>query len=278
MHAKSFLLTGASLLLFAVKSHGQWAVIDAAQIAQNETNQAMNYVNYVNTQLNTYQQVQQQITQLERLGNPATYTNLAGLSQLGTMTQKIPSSFQGLPQMTGNTTSLTSGSVLQLGNATPTQIFANLQGTYQPINPTATTAAGTAYSLTPGQYVYQGAVNNSAANYAARMAQIGQQQAALTASINTTLQNLDGAQTDAEVQKYSALLAAQNAQLAALGQQAAQVAAQAAQQQTSATASQQAQQQAQSEQNAAEARDGETKAAAFFSSPSATSSLQQPSQ
>ena len=110
------------------------------------------------------------------------------------------------------------------------------------------------------------------------MADIGTQQTKLTSQINDTLQSLNGAQTDAEVQKYSALLAAQNAQLANLNQQAAQVAAQATQQQTTALAQDQATKQAQAEQNEAEAADGEKRAATYFTFPTSNESLQKPTK
>ena len=172
---------------------------------------------------------------------------------------------QGTPQLTGGVSSLTSGSVLQLNGATPTQIFSSLQGTYQPINSTGVSSSGnTTFTRSPDGYVYHAAVASASNNYATRMSDLGTQQTKLTSQINDTLQSLNGAQTDAEVQKYTALLAAQNAQLANLNQQAAQIAEQAKQQQTTAQAQDQAAKQAQAEKNGADAAEGEKKAAAYF--------------
>ena len=276
MNPKFIFATGASLFLFAASGYSQWAVIDVAHIAQDEVNQTLNYVDYVGTQVNTYEQQLNQVEQLKRLGDPSTLTNLAGLNKLGTSVQTLGAPMQGTPQITGGVSSLTSGSVLQLNGATPTQIFSSLQGTYKPINATGVTSSGTTFNRSPDQYVYKGAVANASNNYASRMADIGTQQTKLTSQINDTLQSLNGAQTDAEVQKYSALLAAQNAQLANLNQQAAQVAAQATQQQTTALAQDQATKQAQAEQNEAEAADGEKKAATYFTFPTSNESLQKP--
>ena len=265
MKPKFILATGASLFLFAASGYSQWAVIDVAHIAQDEVNQTLNYVDYVGTQVNTYEQQLNQVEQLKRLGDPSTLTNLAGLNKLGTSVQTLGAPMQGTPQLTGGVSSLTSGSVLQLNGASSTQIFSSLQGTYKPINPTGVSSSGnTTYTRSPDGYVYQGAVANASSNYASRMADIGTQQTKLTSQISDTLQSLQGAQTDAEVQKYSALLAAQNAQLANLNQQAAQVAAQATQQQTTAQAQDQAAKQAQAEKNTADAAEGEQQAAAFF--------------
>ena len=265
MKPKFILATGASLFLFAASGYSQWAVIDVAHIAQDEVNQTLNYVDYVGTQVNTYEQQLNQVEQLKRLGDPSTLTQMAGLNKLGTSVQTLGAPMQGVPQLTGGTSSLTSGSVLQLNGASSTQIFSSLQGTYQPINSTGVSTSGnTTFTRSPDAYVYKGAVANASSNYASRMADVGTQQTKLTADINNTLQSLQGAQTDAEVQKYTALLAAQNAQLANLNQQAAQIAAQATQQQTTAQAQDQAAKQAQAEKNTADASEGEQKAASFF--------------
>ena len=265
MKPKFILATGASLFLFAASGYSQWAVIDVAHIAQDEVNQTLNYVDYVGTQVNTYEQQLNQVEQLKRLGDPSTLTQMAGLNKLGTSVQTPGAPMLGTPQLTGGTMSLTSGSVLQLNGASSNQIFSSLQGTYQPINSTGVSTSGnTTFTRSPDAYVYHGAGANASSNYASRMADVGTQQTKLTADINNTLQSLQGAQTDAEVQKYSALLAAQNAQLANLNQQAAQIAEQAKQQQTTAQAQDQAAKQAQADKSTADAAEGEQKAASFF--------------
>ena len=265
MKPKFILANGASLFLFAASGYSQWAVIDVAHIAQDEVNQTLNYVDYVGTQVNTYEQQLNQVEQLKRLGDPSTLTQMAGLNKLGTSVQTPGAPMLGTPQLTGGTMSLTSGSVLQLNGASSNQIFSSLQGTYQPINSTGVSTSGnTTFTRSPDAYVYHGAVANASSNYASRMADVGTQQTKLTADINNTLQSLQGAQTDAEVQKYSALLAAQNAQLANLNQQAAQIAEQAKQQQTTAQAQDQAAKQAQADKSTADAAEGEQKAASFF--------------
>ena len=242
-------------------------MIDVAHIAQDEVNQTLNYVDYVGTQVNTYEQQLNQVEQLKRLGDPSTLTNLAGLNKLGTSVQTLGAPDAGY-----------AAAYRRREQPDQRERFAAQRGVadanfLQPARHLQTDQLHGCnqrrHDLYPvtRQYVYKGAVANASSNYASRMADIGAQQTKLTSQINDTLQSLNGAQTDAEVQKYSALLAAQNAQLANLNQQAAQVAAQATQQQTTALAQDQAAKQAQAEQNAAEAADGEKKAAAFFTFP-----------
>ena len=265
MKPKLILAAGASLFLFAASGYSQWPVTDAASIAQNEIHQTLNYVDYFGTQLNTYEQQINQVEQLRRLGDPGTLVQMAGLNNLGSKVQQLGAPMQGLPQLTGSVSSLTSGSVSQLNGASSGQIFSSLQGTYRPISSTGVSSSGnTTFTRSPDAYVYHAAVANASNNYATRMSDLATQQTKLTSQINDTLQSLQNAQTDAEVQKFSALLAAQNAQLANLNQQAAQIAAQATQQQTTAQAQDQAAKQAQAEKNAADAAEGEKKAAAYF--------------
>lgn len=275
--------------LAAASAHGQEVVIDPTHIALDTVNQVTNIAQYTSTELNTLnsytqqvlayekqiQQYETQIQQLVQQGNPAALLNLAGLSDLSTMIASGAQVYKSAMQLDGSIQQIQNGA-LQLANVNPTQIFSQFQNGYGSLNGitlTGTTAAGTTFTRDPNLYVYPAATNQAANSYGQTVASIGQQQQQLALDIQTNLQNLQNAPDDATVQKYSALLAAQNAQMQLLGQQAAQAAATAAQQQAASAANQAAAAAAAAEQAAQDANAAETAAGTFFA-PASTSNFQ----
>lgn len=280
---KNLLLILAVTALSVMPGTAQEVVIDPTSIALDTVDQATNYVQYAATELNTLNQYTQQVLQYEKQiqqyetqvqsllqqGNPAALLNLAGLSDLSNLIGSGAQVYKSALQLDGSIQQI-QGGVLQLANVQPPQIFAQFQNGYGVLNgisATGTTSAGNSFNRDPQSYVYPAAAANAANSYGQTVASIGQQQQTLAAQIQTTLANIQSAPDDATVQKYAALLQAQNAEMQLLGQQATQAATTAQQQQAAAQASDLAAKRAAAEKAAQDANDGEARAATSFIPP-----------
>lgn len=193
-----FGLTRAGLATDIVHDPAGWVLYGVRE--------AMQYAKEAQTELNTYNQLQQQILQVARMGDPAQIRNLPGLSevsQLATTGQRLSQSYARLPQYFSPTNyQASANSILsQFG---------------QPAWNGWTTANGASVPLRQSAYQFDVSRFNIANQVLSLLGQNQTQREALQAQRNQLQQQLTTATTDAEVKKLHAQLDNVNAALAQL--------------------------------------------------------------
>lgn len=196
------------LTLTAVSAKAQIPVTDAAAIAQSAQEHIMEYAEMIEHTLNQIEQIEHQIEQitqmedyLDRFGNPEEILGMAGLDKMYEMLVKEP--FWKLEDEV-------------LDGLDGAEIFEyDGRGVYTPIGD-AIIFGDIEIPRDPEIYRGDAAVARQVKHYQTAYEEIWEERTMLKEAIAESAAELETAETDAEVQKLTALLNAQSAQLTAL--------------------------------------------------------------
>lgn len=197
-------------------------VIDAANLQQQVQNEYQNLTQYLSTVSNTLKSAQQLEQQVLQLGQYANINNLPGVSTIGQIVRESEGIYSQETGIYGQIQGLTSP-----GQFTGQfQALLSRYGNYQNLL-TTTTPYGPVFSqyTIPMTTATAQAVNG----YQNALATLNNQRNQLQQQISNTVSQLQGATTQAEVEKLNGEIAALSAQLDSVNQQIQQAAATSAQ-------------------------------------------------
>ena len=228
----------------AVSARAQLIVEDPVNLAEQIVAEAENIAEFVDMVDNQVQQIQQLIDQLDEFKK---YENLFGnpsqvvLSMVSSINSDLQSSepIQSLENLVSSAD----------GNFALTY---NDNGIYATVGTTFQTPQGQTVQRPADQYKKYAAINDTANNYTAVADSAAQRRKSIKDQIAQTVQQLQGASSDAEVQKLHAVLTSLNADLASTDDEVNQAATAALVQDIQNRNDQQKQQQALQEQQNAE--------------------------
>lgn len=195
-------------LAIAAAAQAQWVVYDPAVHSQQILGQAQNIAKYIEMINNQIQQINTLTSQLQELqkyneafGDPARLLNITGVNglvrdlrrtELGRTIEQIRRAADGVEALTYD------------GN-----------GIYHSVGTTFRTPSGTQVQREQEIYRDNAAVQNTTENYTSVFDDVRERRRALKDEIAVTTEKLQGATTDAEVQKLTGVLVGLHAALAA---------------------------------------------------------------
>jgi len=193
-------------------------VIDAANLQQQVQNEYQNLTQYLSTVSNTLKSAQQLEQQVLQLGQYANINNLPGVGTIGQIVRESEGIYS---QGTG-----IYGQIQGLTNPGQFQALLSRYGNYQSLLTTATP-----YGPVFNQYTIPmtTATAQAVSGYQNALATLNNQRNQLQQQISNTVSQLQGATTQAEVEKLNGEIAALSAQLDSVNQQIQQAAATSAQ-------------------------------------------------
>jgi hypothetical protein len=218
---KSILLTIYAILALRAGAYVV-PVIDATNLQQQVQNEYQNLTQYLSTVSNTLKSAQQLEQQVLQLGQYANINNLPGVSTIGQIVRE-----------SGSIYSQGTGIYGQIqGSTNPGQFTGQFQalllryGNYQNL-----LTATTAYGPISNQYTIPMTTATAQAvnGYQSALATLNNQRNQLQQQISNAVSQLQGATTQAEVEKLNGEIAALSAQLDSVNQQIQQAAATSAQ-------------------------------------------------
>jgi hypothetical protein len=202
-------------LLMTLNSHGTGIpVIDVSQIAQDASNQIQNFTQVAVNEIKNYAQgalqvtnqitqIENQILELERLGNPQTYINLLNL---GEFAQTVTSLETGIGQTISGFRAIETGAMAL--SYTGNGLYSDLTGMVDRFgNPVAfNTVDFTKFSV----------VNGSVQSYMTQQATFNTQMQSLQSQLQVAIQKLNSAPDLISAVKYHALISSLHGQISAL--------------------------------------------------------------
>jgi uncharacterized membrane-anchored protein YhcB (DUF1043 family) len=197
-------------------------VIDAANLQQQVQNEYQNLTQYLSTVSNTLKSAQQLEQQVLQLGQYANVNNLPGVSTIGQIVRESEGLYSQGTGIYGQIQGFTNP-----GQFTGQfQAFLSRYGNYQNLL-TTTTPYGPVFN----QYTIPmtTATAQAVSGYQNALATLNNQRNQLQQQISDTVSQLQGATTQAEVEKLNGEIAALSAQLDSVNQQVQQAAATSAQ-------------------------------------------------
>ena len=202
------ILTLIATLAFATAARAQWVVYDPAVHTQQILDQAQNIAKYIEMINNQIQQINTLTSQLQELqkyneafGDPKKLLNITGVNglvrdlrktELGQTIEQIRKVADGVDALTYD------------GN-----------GLYHSVGTTFKTPSGTEVEREQEIYRDNAAIQRTAENYTSVFDDVRERRRALKDEIAATTEKLQGATTDAEVQKLTGVLVGLHAALAA---------------------------------------------------------------
>ena len=228
----------------AFTARAQLIVEDPVNLAENIANEAENIAEYVDMVENQVQQITQLTDQLNEFKN---YENLFGNPSSVTlpMASALNSDLQNAEPIQGLENLVSSAD----GNAALTY---NDNGLYTTVGASFQTPQGQTVQRSADQYKKYAAINGTANNYVAVADNAAQRRQSIKNQIAQTVQQLQSASSDAQVQKLHAVLTSLDSDLASTGDEVNQAVGSALVQDIQNRTDQQKQQQALSEQQSAE--------------------------
>jgi hypothetical protein len=203
---KAILIIGS--LLLTASARGQWVVYDPAVHTQQILNQAQNLAKYVEMINNQIQQINTLTSQLQELekyneafGNPAKLLDITGVNglvrdlrktELGQTIEQVQQIAKGIDALTYDA-----------------------NGLYHNVGKTFKTPSGTEVPREEKIYRDNAAIQRSTQNYTNVFDDVRVRRRALKEQIAATTEKLQGATTDAEVQKLTGVLIGLNSALVA---------------------------------------------------------------
>lgn len=192
-------------LAAAVHVRAQWAVIDAANLSQSITNYAalVQQITKQGVEINNQMlQIQQMAEELNRLGSMADFTVIAGFPglELDLTTQTSLQTWDG-----------------NLSGVTGSGLFGDTRGgVFTPVGSTYVDLTGNTVNRDPSLYKPSQAITAAVDNFKTVQSADYARITALRQGIAQTSSALQGATTDAQEKKLSAVLEAQYGELASL--------------------------------------------------------------
>ena len=193
-------------LPLAFSASAQWIVYDPAMHTQQIVDEVQNlakYVEMINNQVQQIQTLTSQLTEFKNyeavFGNPSKVV-LSMVAPLNADLQKLEPGLN-LENLVANAD----------GNFALTY---NNSGIYATVGTSFLTPGGQTIQRPADQYKPFAAINRTADNYVAVAADASSRRAAIKTQIAQTIEQLNNATTDAEVQKLQGVLTTQNADLA----------------------------------------------------------------
>jgi P-type conjugative transfer protein TrbJ len=203
---KKILIITAIALPLAFSARAQWIVYDPISNVQQILDEAENIAEYVDMVENQVQQIETLDNQLSEFKN---YESLFGNpSQVVlSMVPNLDSDLQSLEpiQNLGSLVAAASGN---------TALTFNDSGIYATVGVSFQTPGGQTIQRPANQYEPFAAIINTASNYVSVADSAAQRRATIKDEIAQTTQQLQGATTDAQVQKLNGVLASLNSDLA----------------------------------------------------------------
>jgi hypothetical protein len=253
---KKFIALTIVTVSLALSARAQLIVEDPVNLAEQIVNEAENIAEYVDMVDNQVQQISQLTDQLNEFKN---YENLFGnpgsvaLSMVSSLDSDLQSSepIQSLENLVSSAD----------GNYALTY---NDNGLYATVGTSFQTPGGQTVQRPADQYKKYAAVNDTANNYVAVADNAAQRRASIKDQIAQTVQQLQSASSDAEVQKLHAVLTSLDSDLASTGDEVNQAVGSALVQDIQNRSDQQKQQQALQEQQNAEFHEAVNNYAAKF--------------
>ncbi len=194
-------------LIVATAAQAQWVVYDPVSNVQQILDEVQNLAEYGQMIDNEVQQIETLTSQLQQLqnyntafGNPAAILNIFGASQVsGDLNKAVVGKSLG---------------TIQLGSQGIEAMTFSGNGLYHTIGTTFQTPSGNEVQREDDIYRENAAVQNATENYTNVFADATQRRLTLRTQIAATIQKLQSATTASEVQKLTAVLIAQDADLA----------------------------------------------------------------
>lgn len=216
-------------------------VIDYTHIITSTVNQTINYVEYAQEVINTYTQIENQVEELKRLGDAATIFDLAGVDGLYEdlmKEQTVLSDFE-LDAMLAE---VNGGEILG----------SDLNGLFDEIGTEFTVSGGGTVGRDEVLYKPEAAMHAQVEEYRRSKEEINERRRELKSEISGAMTELQGASTDAEVQKQSAVVGALQGELASVESESVQAEADMGALEMEVAAQERARQKATAEKDAAD--------------------------
>lgn len=214
MKLKTNIITLCALSAIGGVSHAGIPVIDYTHVATSQLNQALNYVQYAKEVTQSYTQIQNQVEELKRLGDAGTIFELAGVDGLYEDLMKAQTVLEGadLDKLLAD---VKGDDILD----------ADLNGLFGQIGKNFKVSGGGTVERDGELYKPEAAMQKQVEEYRRSKEEIGKRRMALKSKIGTAMADLQGASTEAEVQKQTAVVNALQGELASVESEAIQAAA-----------------------------------------------------
>lgn len=213
MKLKTTIITICGLTAIAGNSYAGIPVIDYTHVATSQLNQALNYVQYAQEVSQSYTQIQNQVEELKRLGDAGAIFKLTGVD--------------GLYEDLMKTQTVLEGADLEklLGNIKGDEILGtDLNGLFGEIGKEFKVSGGDTIERDGDLYKPEAAIQKQVAEYRRSKEEIGNRRMELKSKIGEAMADLQGASTEAEVQKQKAVVDALQGELASVESEAIQAA------------------------------------------------------
>ena len=211
---KTTILSLLGLTAMGGVSHAGIPVIDYTHVATSQLNQALNYVQYAQEVSQSYTQIQNQVEELKRLGDAGSIFELAGVDGLYEDLMKAQTVLEGadLDKLLGD---VKGGEILGT----------DLNGLFGKIGKDFKVSGGGTVERDEELYKPEAAMQKQVAEYRRSKEEIGQRRMKLKSKIGEAMADLQGAGTEAEVQKQTAVVNSLQGELASVESEATQAAA-----------------------------------------------------
>jgi hypothetical protein len=200
---RKILLIALICFWFVPKASCYLLVEDIPNLTHAITSQIENYAKYIQEVVNQITQIENQLTALERFGNPNYYVNLLGLSSFTTSISQLSS---GVGQTIAQYRSLANGASAL--SYTGGGLYSNLTGQLD--------RYGNVVNYNTSSFNKFATVNSMVDDYTTTQKSYNTQLSTLLGQLQTALQNLNADKTQVGTEKYAAQVNAINGQINAL--------------------------------------------------------------